>query len=356
MKPLGTTWELHGQCLGTTWDNLENIIWNNNKCQRHQIHQTERQVNQLKRTKYTNQKPNAPTLFCLEAVQWWRTKDDKYEVDASKNYLNFPGRERCLQNGCWKDTSTRFNITQSYLVGKFNRKEIYSGWNLFSGDLLSLQRWQQTCGRSHLWHQIEFEVNSMVEIIGNANFVQRCESCCDMEKKCDILILTTMSRSAGLWTESWLFGIPGPATRYRLTVSLLSCVIETEDFMLHDIGDPSEVCVGDDLCLLAKRQPGRVRGHGQHAHHVQHQQQVWHHNQVILWTGSNIKSNKTYSSSKKIESPPFCKISLQGCQRSGEACQRDSWVSILFPMLHLCNSYFQGCWHTGVFFLPNVMW
>ena len=28
----------------------------------------------------------------------------------------------------------------------------------------------------------------MVEIIGNANFVQRCESCCDMEKKRDILI------------------------------------------------------------------------------------------------------------------------------------------------------------------------
>ena len=217
----------------------------------------------------------------------------------AKIILNFPGRERCLQNDCWKDTSTRFNITQSYLVGKFNRKEIYSGWNLFSGDLLSLQRWQQTCGGSHLWHQIDFEVNSMVEIFGNANFVQRCESCCDMEKKCDILILTTMSRSAGLWTESWLFGIPGPATRYRLTVSLLSCVLETEDFMLHDIGDPPEVCVGDDLCLLAKRQPGRVRGHGQHAHHVQHQQQVWHQNQVILWTGFNIKSNTTFSSSKK---------------------------------------------------------
>ena len=63
MKPLGTTWELHGQCLGTTWDNLENIIWNNNKCQRHQIHQTERQVNQLKRTKYTNQKAK-----CANAV------------------------------------------------------------------------------------------------------------------------------------------------------------------------------------------------------------------------------------------------------------------------------------------------
>ena len=117
------------------------------------------------------------------AVQWWRTKDDKYEVDACKNYLKFPGRERCPQNDCWKVTSTRFNITHSYLVGKFNRKEIYSGWNLFSGDLLSLQRWQQTCGGSHLWHQIDFEVNSMVEIFGNANFVQRCESCCDMEKK-----------------------------------------------------------------------------------------------------------------------------------------------------------------------------
>ena len=26
MKPLGTTWELHGQRLGTTWDNLENTI------------------------------------------------------------------------------------------------------------------------------------------------------------------------------------------------------------------------------------------------------------------------------------------------------------------------------------------
>ena len=136
------TWhmELHGQRLGTTRDNLENTIWNNNKCQRHHIHQTERQVNQLKRTKYTNQKPNAPTLFCLEAVQWWRTKDDKYEVDASKNYLNFPGRERCLQNGCWKDTSTRFNITQSYLVGKFNRNilrdEIYFQVTCchFSGD------------------------------------------------------------------------------------------------------------------------------------------------------------------------------------------------------------------------------
>ena len=217
--------------------------------------------------------------------------------------------------------------------------------------MLSLQRWQQTCGGSqilNLWHQIDFEVNSMVEIIGNANFVQRCESCCDMAKKCDILILTTMSRSAGLWTESWLFGIPGPATRYRLTVSLLSCVLETEDFMLHDIGDPPKVCVGDDLCLLAKRQPGRVRGHGQHAHHVQHQQQVWHQNQVILWTGFNIKSNKTFSSSKRIESPAFCNFCLQGCQRSGEACQRDRWVSILFPIWHLCNSYFQGCWHTGV--------
>ena len=355
MKPLGTTWELHGQCLGTTWDNLENTIWNNNKCQRHHIHQTERQVNQLKRTKYTNQKPNAPTLFCLEAVQWWRTKDDKYEVDASKNYLNFPGRERCLQNGCWKDTSTRFNITQSYLVGKFNR-------NILRDEIY----FQVTC--CHFSGDSRHAVGLIFDIKLNLKWIQwlrlletqilykDVRVVVTWKKKCDILILTTMSRSAGLWTESWLFGIPGPATRYRLTVSLLSCVLETEGFMLHDKGDPSEVCVGDDLCLLAKRQPGGVRGHGQHAHHVQHQQQVWHHNQVILWTGSNIKSNKTFSSSKKIESPPFCKISLQGCQRSGEACQRDSWVSILFPMLHLCNSYFQGCWHTGVFFLPNVMW
>ena len=58
----------------------------------------------------------------------------------AKIILNFPGRERCLQNDCWKDTSTRFNITQSYLVGKFNRNilrdEIYFQVTCchFSGD------------------------------------------------------------------------------------------------------------------------------------------------------------------------------------------------------------------------------
>ena len=59
-EAIGTTWELHGQRLGTTWDNLENTIWNNHKRQRHQIYQTKRQVNQLK---HTNQKAK-----CANAV------------------------------------------------------------------------------------------------------------------------------------------------------------------------------------------------------------------------------------------------------------------------------------------------
>ena len=60
--------------------------------------------------------------------------------------------------------------------------------------------------------------------------------------------------------------------------------------MLHDIGDPPEVCVGDDLCLLAKRQPGGVRGHGQHAHHVQHQQQVQMQGNEICFALNVIKA------------------------------------------------------------------
>ena len=60
------------------------------------------------------------------------------------------------------------------------------------------------------------------------------------------------------------------------------------------------------------------------------------------------KQHNIFLFPKRIESPAFCNFCLQGCQRSGEACQRDSWVSILFPIWHLCNSYFQGVWHTGV--------
>ena len=182
MKPLGTTWELHGQCLGTTWDNLENIIWNNNKCQRHQIHQTERQVNQLKRTKYTNQKAKCANAVlsrgsAVVAYQRWQIWGG-----CQQKLFELPRPGKMSAKRLLKGHINKVQYNAIIFSWKIQQKYI-AGWNLFSGDLLSLQRWQQTCGGSHLWHQIDFEVNSMVEIFGNANFVQRCESCCDMEKK-----------------------------------------------------------------------------------------------------------------------------------------------------------------------------
>ena len=144
MKPLGTTWELHGQCLGTTavhWGQLRK-----HHLKQQQMPKTSNTPNRTpSKPAKTNQvhKPKSQMrqrCFVSRQCSGGVPKMTNMRWMPAKIILNFPGRERCLQNDCWKDTSTRFNITQSYLVGKLNRNilrdEIYFQVTCchFSGD------------------------------------------------------------------------------------------------------------------------------------------------------------------------------------------------------------------------------